>query len=201
MKSDPDFALHAASIHMVKVIRAKLHGLRVTGADLHYHGSITLDPEHGALAGLYPCEFVEIWNKNSGARLTTYVIYGNNLATTREVYFNESLAPLNTTLVRNDNIIIRIPDNAPFANVPNKLRVVTEFGQAELNFVIEQPGPTIASFDPAFIGAGGRSVLAPGTRPLVRVEDVKPQTRVAMLSASSGAEISGPAADGSGGLL
>ncbi len=61
---------------MIKVIRAKLHGLRVTGTDLHYHGSITLDPEHGVLAGLYPCEFVEIWNKNSGARLTTYVIYG-----------------------------------------------------------------------------------------------------------------------------
>jgi aspartate 1-decarboxylase len=58
------------------VIRAKLHGLRVTGADLHYHGSITLDPEHCDRAGLYPTEFVEIWNKNSGARLTTYVIYG-----------------------------------------------------------------------------------------------------------------------------
>ena len=60
----------------MKVIRAKLHGIRVTGADLHYHGSITLDPEHGDAAGLYPTEFVEIWNKNSGARITTYVIYG-----------------------------------------------------------------------------------------------------------------------------
>jgi len=60
----------------VRVIRAKLHGLRVTGADLHYHGSITLDPEHCDRAGLYPTEFVEIWNKNSGARLTTYVIFG-----------------------------------------------------------------------------------------------------------------------------
>jgi aspartate 1-decarboxylase len=59
-----------------RVIRAKLHGLRVTGADLHYHGSITLDPEHCDKAGLYPTEFVEIWNKNSGARLTTYVIFG-----------------------------------------------------------------------------------------------------------------------------
>jgi aspartate 1-decarboxylase len=58
------------------VIRAKLHGLRVTGADLHYHGSITLDPEHCDRAGLYPTEFVEIWNKNSGARLTTYIIFG-----------------------------------------------------------------------------------------------------------------------------
>jgi len=59
-----------------RVIRAKLHGLRVTGADLHYHGSITLDPEHCDRAGLYPTEFVEIWNKASGARLTTYVIFG-----------------------------------------------------------------------------------------------------------------------------
>jgi aspartate 1-decarboxylase len=61
---------------VVKVIRAKLHGVRVTGADLHYHGSITLDPDHAVAAGLYPLEFVDIWNKNSGARLSTYVIYG-----------------------------------------------------------------------------------------------------------------------------
>ncbi|MBL0742827.1 IPT/TIG domain-containing protein [Chryseolinea lacunae] len=90
----------------------------------------------------------------SGKRGTTYVIFGSNLATTREVYFNDLLAQVNTTLVRNDNIIIRLPDNAPFANVPNKIRVVTEFGSAELNFVVEQPGPSIASFDPAFVGAG-----------------------------------------------
>ncbi len=61
---------------MIKVIRAKLHGIRVTCADLHYHGSITLDPEQCAQAGIYPMEFVEIWNKHSGARITTYVIYG-----------------------------------------------------------------------------------------------------------------------------
>jgi len=66
----------ALEVSVLKVIRAKLHGLRVTGADLHYHGSITLDPEHCDRAGIYPTEFVEIWNKNSGARLTTYVIFG-----------------------------------------------------------------------------------------------------------------------------
>ena len=60
----------------MRVIRAKLHGVRVTGADLHYHGSITLDPDYCTAAGLYPLEFVEIWNKNSGARITTYVIFG-----------------------------------------------------------------------------------------------------------------------------
>jgi len=61
---------------MMKVIRAKLHGIRVTSADLNYHGSITLDPEQCELAGLYPMEFVEIWNKNSAARISTYVIFG-----------------------------------------------------------------------------------------------------------------------------
>ena len=61
---------------MLKVIRAKLHGVRVTAADLHYHGSITLDPVYCEKAGIYPTEFVDIWNKNSGARLSTYVIFG-----------------------------------------------------------------------------------------------------------------------------
>ncbi len=61
---------------MIRVIRAKLHGIRVTGADLNYHGSITLDPDHCRAAGIYPLEFVEIWNKATAARITTYVIFG-----------------------------------------------------------------------------------------------------------------------------
>jgi|TARA_R110000851_G_scaffold165169_2_gene309972 aspartate 1-decarboxylase len=59
-----------------KVVAGKLHGIRVTGADLDYHGSITLDPDHCEAAGILPMEFVDIWNKNSGARISTYVIYG-----------------------------------------------------------------------------------------------------------------------------
>lgn len=61
---------------MIKILRAKLHGLRVTGAALDYHGSISLDPLMCKRAGIVPTEFVEIWNKNSGARISTYVIYG-----------------------------------------------------------------------------------------------------------------------------
>lgn len=63
-------------IARVEVVRAKLHGLHVTGADLDYHGSITLDPDHCDAVGLLPMEFVEVWNKHSGARLQTYVIHG-----------------------------------------------------------------------------------------------------------------------------
>lgn len=61
---------------MLKILRAKFHGIRVTGSDLNYHGSVTLDPEQCARAGILPLEFVEIWNKNSGQRLSTYVIFG-----------------------------------------------------------------------------------------------------------------------------
>lgn len=59
------------------IMIAKLHGLRVTGADLHYEGSIALDPQHCEAAGMLPFEFVEIWNKHTGARISTYVIYGD----------------------------------------------------------------------------------------------------------------------------
>jgi aspartate 1-decarboxylase len=61
---------------MRKVIGGKLHGIRVTDANLDYHGSITLDPELCEAAGILPLEFVEIWNKHSGARISTYVILG-----------------------------------------------------------------------------------------------------------------------------
>ncbi|ASY60018.1 MULTISPECIES: aspartate 1-decarboxylase [Sinorhizobium] len=61
---------------MRKLVAGKLHGIHVTEANLNYHGSITLDPDHCEAAGILPMEFVEIWNKNSGARISTYVILG-----------------------------------------------------------------------------------------------------------------------------
>jgi aspartate 1-decarboxylase len=61
---------------MRKLVAGKLHGITVTEANLNYHGSITLDPDHCEAAGILPMEFVEIWNKNSGARISTYVILG-----------------------------------------------------------------------------------------------------------------------------
>jgi aspartate 1-decarboxylase len=63
-------------MEMLKVIRAKLHGIRVTSADLDYHGSITLDPLHCEEAGIRPLEYVDVFNKENGARWYTYVIFG-----------------------------------------------------------------------------------------------------------------------------
>ena len=61
---------------IVKFVRAKFHGIYVTDANLNYQGSITLDPEYCKMLGIYPLEFVEIWNKNNGMRISTYVIFG-----------------------------------------------------------------------------------------------------------------------------
>lgn len=61
---------------MRKIVAGKLHGIHITEANLNYHGSITLDPDHCEEAGILPMEFVEIWNKSSGARISTYVILG-----------------------------------------------------------------------------------------------------------------------------
>ena len=56
----------------------------------------------------------------------------------------------------------------------------------------------IVLLDSCFSGAGGRSVLPPGTRPLVRVKEAPASARLAVFSAASGAEISGPARNGGG---
>jgi len=55
--------------------------------------------------------------------------------------------------------------------------------------------------DSCFSGAGGRSVLAAGSRPLVAVKSVETKARVAVFSAATDAEISGAAPNGTGGLF
>lgn len=55
---------------------------------------------------------------------------------------------------------------------------------------------TLAFVDACFSGAGGRSVLAPGARPLVRVQEPKAAGAIALFASSSGSEISGPSSDG-----
>jgi len=57
-------------------LRAKLHGLVLTGTKLHYNGSITLDPLLLEASGISPFEQVHVLNLASGARLETYTILG-----------------------------------------------------------------------------------------------------------------------------
>ena len=53
---------------LITVMRAKLHRLTVTQADLNYIGSISLDPDLIEAAGLVEGERVQIVNINNGER-------------------------------------------------------------------------------------------------------------------------------------
>lgn len=59
------------------LMKSKIHRATVTGADLNYEGSISIDPRLCDAAQLIPYERVEIYNINNGQRFNTYVIYGN----------------------------------------------------------------------------------------------------------------------------
>ncbi|MEM1637564.1 MAG: aspartate 1-decarboxylase [Pyrobaculum sp.] len=61
---------------MPLLLRAKAHGLKVTGKNLYYEGSLTLGGDILAAAGFYPYEKVEVYNVTNGARFSTYVIEG-----------------------------------------------------------------------------------------------------------------------------
>jgi len=61
---------------LVSVCRAKIHRARVTAADLHYQGSVTIDSELLSAAGIGRWEEVQVVNLNNGARFTTYVMPG-----------------------------------------------------------------------------------------------------------------------------
>lgn len=58
------------------LLKSKIHRVKVTRTDLHYNGSITIDKALCLKADLLENEKVDIYNVNTGARFSTYVIYG-----------------------------------------------------------------------------------------------------------------------------
>lgn len=62
-------------------------------------------------------------------------------------------------------------------------------------------GEVFAVIDACFSGAGGRSVLPAGMRPLVAVRESRPLAKIALFTAASGAQTSGPSTEGDGGLF
>lgn len=60
------------------LLKSKLHRVTVTGADLEYEGSFTLDEELMEAASLVPHERIDIYDVTNGNRLTTYVIPGRS---------------------------------------------------------------------------------------------------------------------------
>ena len=60
----------------IEVLKSKIHRVTVTGAELDYVGSITIDPVLMDAADLIAGEKVNVINVNNGERLETYIIEG-----------------------------------------------------------------------------------------------------------------------------
>ena len=61
---------------IIEVLKSKIHRVKITEAELHYVGSITIDEDLMDSANIIENEKVQIVNINNGERLETYVIKG-----------------------------------------------------------------------------------------------------------------------------
>ena len=123
---------------MRKVLRCKIHRARVTHADVHYEGSITIPPDLMQAADLAEYEAVNVWNVTSGTRFETYTMLG--LPNSRDIAVNGAAARL---VSPGDIIIIAnfmfIPESRIAAHKP-RLVFVDEQNR-QLPDRNEVPGP------------------------------------------------------------
>jgi aspartate 1-decarboxylase len=85
----------------IEVVKSKIHRVTVTGADLNYIGSITIDESLMEASNLIEGEKVTIVNINNGERFETYVIKG--LKNSGEITLN---GPAARRVQKGDIIII-----------------------------------------------------------------------------------------------
>ena len=60
----------------ITLLKSKIHRAAVTGASLHYEGSLTVPADIAEMVGLLPYEKILVGNLQNGERFETYVIYG-----------------------------------------------------------------------------------------------------------------------------
>lgn len=75
---------------LIEVLKSKIHRAKVTGADLNYSGSITIDEIWMKEADLSEYERVQVLNINNGERFETYVIKGEK--DSKEIILNGAAA-------------------------------------------------------------------------------------------------------------
>ena len=93
-----------------QVFKSKIHRATITGADLDYEGSITIDSALMKAADIFQYEAVHVWNITNGSRIVTYAIEGKK--DSGEICINGAGAKLNKI---GDIVII-----ATFAEMTNK---------------------------------------------------------------------------------
>ena len=86
---------------MRTMLRSKIHRARVTGGNVDYEGSITIDKLLMEASDILPYEMVHVLNVNNGARFQTYAIEGK--PGSGEIVLNGAAARL---AARGDIVII-----------------------------------------------------------------------------------------------
>jgi aspartate 1-decarboxylase len=94
------------------MLKSKIHRARVTGADIQYEGSITLDTDLMAAADIVPYEAVHVLDVETGARLQTYAIPGE--AGSGTVCINGAAARL---VHKGDTVIVLTYSDVPETEV------------------------------------------------------------------------------------
>ena len=104
------------------LLKSKLHRATVTGASLHYEGSLTIAEDLAKLAGFLPYEKILVGNINNGERFETYVIYGP--AGSRVIELNGATAHLGKV---GDRLTImsfaQVPAELAGKHLPNVVRL------------------------------------------------------------------------------
>lgn len=114
------------------MLKSKIHRAVLTALELHYEGSISIDPVLIERAGMLPGEQVHVLNVNNGERLVTYIIEGTR--NTGEVMLNGPAARLG--MVGDEVIIIsycHLEDDEAVKHIPQIVHV------DERNRPVDQP--------------------------------------------------------------
>ena len=117
-----------------ELLQSKIHKATVTGADLAYIGSITIDQDLLDAAGICVNEKVQIVNNNNGARLETYTIPGErgsgviclNGAAARLVQKGDIVIIMSYVLMSNEEAKNHEP-KVVLVNEQNKIRGIIHY--------------------------------------------------------------------------
>jgi hypothetical protein len=94
----------------------------------------------------------------------TVVIQGAGFASTTQIYFNGYPAPFNSALLADNNIVVTIPADMPFASLDqsklNTVRVVTKGGDVTFTFPVVPPAPIVSLMSYENAAAGTRVTIA-----------------------------------------
>ena len=93
------------------MLKSKIHRATCTDGDVHYEGSVSIDPKLMKAADIIPFEQVQVLDIDNGNRLSTYAIEGKS----GEICLNGAAARL---VQKGDLVIILTYENVENENIP-----------------------------------------------------------------------------------